>query len=186
VLRDNVFAAELARGAKHVKSFQTMPGSELLPYKLGTIGSLTGEMVRSSNAEAIVRQALIDSVGPALDKALFSNAAGVAGLRPPGLLNGVSATTPSVATTPLDAMVADLAALASAVAPVAGKSQIVFITAPGQAIAVGLRSLATFVYAVLPSSAILPKTVIAIAGNALASAVGGEPQVDYQSKCDRA
>jgi hypothetical protein len=76
----------------------------------------------------------------------------------------------------------DLAALASAAAPVAGKSSIVFVTHPTQAVAVGLRSLATFAFAVLPSSHVPAKTVIAVASNALASAIGGEPQVDVSQE----
>jgi Phage capsid family len=165
-----------------VQQFSTAPGATLELFKLGCICALTGEMVRGSNAQAIVRQALLDSLRPALDKALFSTAAGVADLRPPGLLNGIAALTPSAATAPLDAMVADLGALAAAVGPVAGKSSIVFITAPAQAVAIGLRSAATFAYGVLPSSYVAAKTVIAVAGNALASAVGGEPNIDISQE----
>ena len=49
----------------------------LEPYKLGVILELTGEMLRNSNAEALIRAVLISSVGPSLDAALLSNAAGV-------------------------------------------------------------------------------------------------------------
>jgi hypothetical protein len=161
-----------------VRQFTAEAGVTLHPFKLGTTTSLTGEMLRNNNAEAVVKQALRDSVGPSLDAVLFSNAAGVPELRPPGLLNGIAALTPSAATTKGDAMVEDLVALASAVSVVAGKSFIVFVMNPAQAIALGLRSLGAFTYDVLPSSTVTAGTVIALAVNALASAVGEAPALD--------
>ena len=55
----------------------------------------TGEMIRNSNAETLVRQVLIESVGPTIDKQLFSANAARAG--PAGLLNGISGLTPTAA-----------------------------------------------------------------------------------------
>jgi hypothetical protein len=161
-----------------VKKFTTSPGVTLHPFKLGTITSLTGEMLRNSNAESIVKQALIDSAAPALDAALFSNAAGVPELRPPGLLNGLTPLTPAAPGAKDEAMRSDLIALASAVSVVAGKSSLAFVMHPAQAVAVNLRSLREFSYIVLPSNALAAGTVIALAVNALVSAVGEAPALD--------
>jgi hypothetical protein len=49
---------------------QPLKNSELDPHRLGMILTLTGELYRSSNAEAVFRQTLIESAGPTLD-ALF-------------------------------------------------------------------------------------------------------------------
>jgi hypothetical protein len=56
-----------------VQQFSTAPGANLEPHKLGTISSLTAEMMNGRNSEAIVRPT-IDSLAPALDASLFSNA----------------------------------------------------------------------------------------------------------------
>src|SRR5262249_52937269 len=53
----------------------TFPGPTLTPHKLAVMTSLTGEMMRHSNAETLVRQALIESTGPAIDRQLFSTTA---------------------------------------------------------------------------------------------------------------
>jgi HK97 family phage major capsid protein len=78
-----------------VKQAATSAGPTLTPHKLASISVLTGELMRSSNAETLVRQALVESTGPALDAALFSNAAASA-IAPAGLLNGIAALTPAV------------------------------------------------------------------------------------------
>jgi hypothetical protein len=167
-----------------MRQYQTNPGVTLRPCKLGTLTSLTGEMMRSSNAEAIVRQALIDSVGPALDGALFSNAAEVLQLRPAGLLAGLTPLTPASPGAKDEAMKTDLVALGSAVSVVAGRSNIVFVMNVAQAIAVGLRSLGTFSYAVLPSNTVAAGTVIAVATNAIASAVESSPTIETSQEAE--
>jgi hypothetical protein len=146
------------------------PGSVLEPYKLATIVNLTGEMIRGSNAEALIRQVLIENVGPSLDAAMLSAAAGVAGVRPPGILHNITALTPTAAgSSAFDAMVADLSALAEAVSPVSGNGGIVFICAPAQAMAIMLR--AENMPTVFSSSTLAAKTVIAIATAALATVI---------------
>jgi Phage capsid family len=173
----------VAEGAPFpVRQLPTTPGATLTPFKFGTLTSLTGEMLRSASAEALIRQALIDSTGPGLDRALFSNAAAVAQTRPAGLLNGITPLTPAPAGAKTEAMNTDLIALGSAVSVVAGKSSVVFVMAAGQAIAIGLRALGAFEYAVLPSSVLAPGTVIAVAVNALASAVEGAPTIETSSE----
>jgi hypothetical protein len=115
-------------------------GTTLNPHKLAVISTLTGEMIRYSNAEAMVRQVLIESTGPAIDKVLFSaNAA--ASDRPAGLLNGITALNPEgIVGTKAETMIDDLQALATAVAPIAGNGNIVLVAAPAQAVAITMRA----------------------------------------------
>ena len=109
-------------------------GVSIEPYKLATMLVLTNELVRHSNAEAVMRQVLQENVGPTLDAAMFSAAAAVPGLRPPGILNGIS---PLTATTGggLAAVVGDLKLIGAALAPVTGGGEPVLICAPAQAAA---------------------------------------------------
>jgi len=46
----------------------TTPGPTLTPFKLAVITTLTGEMMRNPNAETLIREALIESAGPALQR----------------------------------------------------------------------------------------------------------------------
>src|SRR5262249_38043889 len=75
-----------------VRQLSVSAGAILQPRKFATIVVLTREMITSSNAEALVRAVLVDSVAAALDAALFSTTAGDA-VRRAGLLNGVAALT---------------------------------------------------------------------------------------------
>jgi hypothetical protein len=147
----------------------TLPPALLDPHKLATIVPLTNEMIYNTNAEAIVRQALTENVGAALDAALFSTAAAVPGTRPPGILNGVTPLAASAAA-PVDAMVEDIAAIAAALAPAAGGASPVLIAAPAQAAALTLRTSRDF-WPVLASNALPNTSVIGIVPAALATAV---------------
>jgi Phage capsid family len=160
-----------------VRGATTGPGVRLDPFKLAVITTLSSEMVRSSNAEEIVSDVLKKSVGPALDAALFSNVAGTPGLRPPGLLNGVTALTPSTATPKSEAMADDLSSLAAAVAAYSGNGRIGFAMAVKQAIRVSLQA-EQFSFPLLMSSQIPAGTVIAIALPAICSVVESVPQID--------
>jgi hypothetical protein len=153
----------------------------LAAYKFAVITVLSRETIESGNGEALVRDALLASTGPALDRRLFDANAAVANLRPAGLLNGITPLTPSTGgtgTNKTDAMQDDLQALLTAVAPVAGNSPIVLVAAPAQGVAVGLRTVGRFDYAILPSTQLAAKTVIAIAVNAIVSASGDAPEID--------
>jgi hypothetical protein len=155
----------------------TAPGPSLTPHKLATITTLTSEMMNSGNAETLVRQALIESTGPALDVALFSNTAGDA-TRPPGLLFGITGLTPAAAGEKAQAIVDDIQTLATAVAPVAGNGNIVLVASSDAAVALELRIPIALDWPILISSALAPKTVICVAANAIVSAVEGSPQID--------
>jgi hypothetical protein len=134
-------------------------------------------MMRNSNAEAIVRQVLMDNVGPSLDAAMFSAAAAVVDVRPAGLLNGIAALTPSTSTNKAEAMTDDVAALATATAPVPGNAPIVLIVGPAQAVALQMRPPGATPFPIFVSSTLPPKRVIAVAAQALATAVG-VPEID--------
>jgi hypothetical protein len=156
----------------------TSAGPTLTPCKLALITTLTHEMMTNPNAETLVRQALVESSGPALDRVLFSSAAAVANERPAGLLHNITALNASNGTDKLDNLVDDLAALATSVAPVAGNSDIVLIAAPAQAVAIKLRPVSPIEWPVLTSASLAAGTVIAVAANAVVSAVEGAPQID--------
>jgi hypothetical protein len=165
-----------ASGTSFVKEGDPIPhrqfsfsGPQLAPRKFATLCSFTREIFEHSTPtiEALVRAALTESAGLALDVAMFSTTAGDSS-RPPGLLQGIAALTPGTT------MLADVATLAAAVSAVAANGEIVFICAPKQAAA--LRLQFGFPYAVLASSALADKTVIAVAVNAIASAVDPAPR----------
>lgn len=160
----------------------TSAGVTLHPFKLATITSLTGEMIRNSNAEALVRDALLASVGPSLDAAVFS-AAPADSTRPAGLLNGIAALSAAGATPgKAEAMVDDIATLASAIAPV-GNGNVALIASPAQAIALALRAPHTLP-AIMTSAALPAGSVIMIALGGLVSAIGGAPTVSASQEAE--
>jgi hypothetical protein len=138
------------------------------PFKVAEIIPLTNEMLHSGNSEALMRQTLIENIGPAFDALMFSNAAGVANQQPPGLLFGVTPLTATAAGSA--AMFTDLSNLIAALAPVAGTSPPVIIAAPRQATTILLTAIDP--PTVLASAAVAAGTVIALCPGALATAVG--------------
>jgi len=155
----------------------TSAGPTLTPFKIAALASLTREMMESSNAEDMVRAVLVESCGPALDKAMFSaNAATTA--KPAGLLNGIAALTPASGTSGKDQIIVDdLQALMLAIAPVAGNNNIVLVASPDAAVALQMRVFREE-WPILASASLAAKTVIMIAASAIVSAVDGAPQVD--------
>jgi hypothetical protein len=147
-------------------------GVVLSPFKIAVLVTLTSEMLRYTAAETIVQRILLDNTGPSLDAAMFSAAAAVADVRPAGLLNGVSALTPSASTTKSEAMADDVCALAAAVGPVSGNAAPVLIAPPAQATALQMRSPSPAPFPVLVSSSLPPKRLICVAAPALVTAFG--------------
>jgi Phage capsid family len=154
----------------------TTAATQFVPYKLAVLVSLSNEMIRHTEAEAIVTQVLAESCAPALDASLFSANAGVAGLKPPGLLYGITPSPASTATPAIEAMISDLATLGAAVAPFSGNNGIAYIASAAQAIAVNLRLRPR--YPVLATNALPAKTVLCVATPALVSATEPVPQID--------
>ena len=133
-------------GAKPVKraSFSTV---SLTPTKLSVISTFSEEMATYGmpSIEAIIRQAMSDDTGIALDTYLIDNVAASAGVRPAGLLNGVTPITASAATPSTAAMVADLKALVAAITAAGGggRGPIAIIMNPAQALALGFAQTTT-------------------------------------------
>jgi len=131
-------------GAKPVKraSFTTV---SLSPTKLSVISTFTEEMATYSaqSIEQIIRQAMSDDTSMALDGYLIDNVAASAGVRPAGLLNGVTPITASVATPSTAAMVADLKALIAAIIAAGGGRNIAIIINPAQALSLGFAQTTT-------------------------------------------
>ena len=161
-----------------VQQATTAPGPTLSPHKLATIVALTGEILRSSNAEILVREALVASVGPSLDAALFSANAASADA-PPGLLYNITPLTPaSAGQSKSEIIVDDIQKIASALGPVSGNGNLVLIAAPDAAAALVLRLPQSVQWPVLMTAALAPQTVIALAVNGLVSATGGPPEIE--------
>jgi hypothetical protein len=149
----------------------------LEPHKFATITVLTNEMLNSSNAEQLVRDALLQSTGPALDRRLFDANPAVPDLRPAGLLYGI---TPLGATAGggYAAMVGDLGKLANAVAAKSGNGGMTLIAAAPQAIAVGLQLVQGPPWPLLTSTSLPAGTVIAVANAGIVVAAGAAPVID--------
>jgi hypothetical protein len=148
----------------------------LAPHKLAVIAVLSEEMFGQSKAEALIGDTLALSIGLALDSALFGAAAASA-KQPAGLLNGITASMASAATSGWDAMIADLATLAAAVGQIGGR--IAFITAPARAITINLRSFRDPAALILSSSVVPADQVIAVALNGVAAAIeDGPPRIE--------
>ena len=66
-------------------------------YKLAAITTMTREIAERStpSIEGLLRSALTEAYSEVLDSAFLSNAAAVAGVRPAGVINGVTATAPT-------------------------------------------------------------------------------------------
>jgi hypothetical protein len=125
-------------------------------------------MIESGDAENIMEMVLLENVGTTLDSLFFTTAAGVAGLSPPGILNGaISVTASSPGQSP---MAQDIGKLAAALAPVSGSSQMVIVAAPAQAAMIkGVLVDPPPTYA---SNALANGTVVAMVPAAIASATG--------------
>jgi hypothetical protein len=154
----------------------TSAGPTLQPYKLAAMVALTNEFMAMSGAEGLIRQALIEAVGPALDAVLFSTNAATSAA-PAGLRNGIAGLTPAAAGEKAQACVDDLQTLAAAIAPVAGNSNLAIVASVDAAVALRFR-LVREDWPILVSGSLPAKTVILVATNALVSTVNGPPEIE--------
>ena len=119
----------------------------LTPTKLSVISTFSEEMATYGmpSIEGIIRQAMSDDTGIALDSYLIDNVAASAGVRPAGLLNGVTPITASAATPATAAMVADLKALVGAITAAGGggRGPIAILLNPAQALALSFAQTTT-------------------------------------------
>lgn len=174
-------AAFIAQGGPFpVRQISTTGGCLLQPRKLGAIVAFTHEMLVGStpNIEAVVRAAVAEGIGLALD-AKATDATVGDDTRPAGLRYNVNAGTASTSTIPSEAMAEDIANLVGTVAPVAGSGPIVIIASVKQA--ARLRLMPLNPYPVLSSAALSDKVVMSVAGNALASIVDPLPRFELSS-----
>jgi hypothetical protein len=123
----------------------------------------------------------LESTGPALDKVLFSTNP-AASDRPAGLRNGIAGLTPAASASAKDQIIVDdLQALATAIAPVSGNSNIAIVASPDAAVALQMRVFREE-WPILVSTQLPAKTVIMVAINAIVSAVEGPPQIEASSQ----
>lgn len=147
----------------------------LAPSKLTSIVPVTVEMLESSNIELIVSNALSRAVGLTLDGALFDSLPADS-TRPAGLRHNIVAIAASANPYVREAMVADMAALAGAVAEIGGS--IAYIAAPARAAMINLWASRELPYPVLSSPAVAAADLICVATDGLVSAVDAAPEID--------
>lgn len=157
-------------------------GAQLQPYKLATIAVLSREMVESSNAEALIGDALVRSTGLALDAVFFGTAAATAA-QPAGIRNGIAASSASNNSDAFGAFFEDMATLLNAVGTVGGKGPFILVGNVGRVVSAAARfgNIKTegTNSAVIPvASSAVGSDIIAIAPQALVVAIGAEPEVE--------
>jgi Phage capsid family len=71
----------------------SLTSATMRPYSAGVIGHFTKELLKRSNPniESVIREAILDDTGKAMDAYFFSNSAPVVDVRPPGIANGIAA-----------------------------------------------------------------------------------------------
>jgi hypothetical protein len=171
------FASFVAEGQPiPVRQLALTPGL-INPHKLATIAVLTREMIESGNAEALIEDALVQSIGIALDTILF-DASPEDATRPTGLRNGIAALVASTAADAFEAVFEDMAALIDAIAPVAGTGPYVLVGSPGRAVALAYRLTNINENLTVFGSSAAGANLYAIAPKALAVAMSATPEVD--------
>jgi HK97 family phage major capsid protein len=131
-------------GAKPVKK-ASLSTVTLEPYKLAVISTFTEEMALYSSPaiEGIIRQAMTDDTSEQLDTFLIDATAKSTGVRPAGLLNGVTPLTATASGTAAEKMIADLKQLVAAILAAGGGRNIVMLINPAQALSLGLVQTTT-------------------------------------------
>lgn len=106
------FVGEL--GQIPVKQMQ-LTSQTLNRYKMAVISTMSEEIMQQSipSIEAIIRQGMISDTAQAIDTALLDASAAVPGIRPAGLLNGVTTSASAGATSA--SIIADLKTLINAI-----------------------------------------------------------------------
>jgi hypothetical protein len=151
------------------------PLAMLMPKKIAAIIVLTAEMIKSSNIEALMMDAMIRSTALALDRVLFDDQP-EDDVRPAGLRYGIAPSAASSAPNALDALIADVQTLYEAIEALTSRTPI-FIVSPARTLAANLRTTRTLPNA-FGSAALAGTTeMIAVAPNVIASVVGALPQI---------
>lgn len=169
-------AGFVAEGAPiPVRRLNAVPAT-LVPHKLAAIGTLTREMMESSNAEQLIGDTLIRSAALALDAVLFDNVAADAA-RPAGLRNGIAALTPSNKPDTHDAFLEDIAGLMDAVSAVGGIGPYALVVSPGRFAGLAVNFIREITNLIMLGSANVGNDIIMIALPALVSA-GADPEIE--------
>ena len=178
LLGDSTWAVFVKEGAPiPVVQGVAEPLVVLQPRKLAAIVVLTREMVSSSNFEALLTDALLRSVGLALDAVLLDANPGD-DARPPGLRYGVAPSVASTAASPDAALMQDIETLHRAVAPVTFTDPI-YIASRTRALMAELRSQHGLAPLQMFGSIALRGTMvmIAVAPENIVSVLDGAPEV---------
>ncbi len=160
-----------------------LSGPTLTSKKLSSVSVLTRETFEHSTPtiESLVSAALGEGISLALDAALFANTPGDE-VTPEGLLYNVVPLSASSAAAKTDAIIEDLQALVAAVAPIAGNVPIIIVASPAQYVAARLVLRGNPGFDIFSSSALAAGTLVAIAPNALASAIDSTPRFDVSTQ----
>jgi hypothetical protein len=161
-----------------IRQLDTSKSVKLSPRKFATGFALSREIIVSSNAEALVRMVMVNSVALSLDAVLFGNLAGSA-VSPPGLFAGIVPLVPT-AGGGSNAFVADIGALAGAVAPI-GALDLVFVASPPEAVKILLTAGPRFQFPVFASGGVPAKTVLCISPIAVCAAADPQPTIQESS-----
>jgi hypothetical protein len=181
LITDPKYASFVAEGQPIPVCQLNTAGPTLSPYKIGSIVVLTREMIESSNAEALIGDALVRSAGLALDAAFFdSNAASAA--RPAGIRNGIAALTASNDSNAIEAVLADFSTLVGSVSAVGGGGPFILVARAGRAVTMNSRFYRQFdrenrLIQVLPSAAV-GADLVAIAPTTLVAAISADPDIE--------
>jgi Phage capsid family len=157
--------------------------AQLLPYKLATISALTREMVDGSNAEALISDALVRSMGLGLDSVFFGNAAAVTNTQPAGIRNGISTSAASASTDPFGGFFEDVSTLINAVSAVGGNGPFILVTSAGRLVSgqgrfPGKDEGSAPLIIPIASSQLGSDIMIAIAPQGLVAALSAEPEIE--------
>jgi hypothetical protein len=159
-----------------VRQFVTS-AAQINPYKAASISVLSREMMESSNAEALISDALVKSAAMAIDVVFFGSSA-VSAAAPAGIRNGIATSTASVNTDPFGAAFEDVATLLNAVAPVGGRGPFYLISSVGRYATLKQRFVTEDPnISAAPSSAV-GADLIAVAAQAIAAAISVDPEIE--------
>lgn len=121
----------------------TIGAKTLSRYKHAVISTFTKELAGRStpSIEAIIRDAILEDMGVALDSVFLGSGAAVTGVQPAGLANGVTPIT-GTAGGGVDAIVADIKAAVQALTSAGVGARIVMAMNTNDALSVGLSQTA--------------------------------------------
>ncbi|WP_172982601.1 phage major capsid protein [Phyllobacterium sp. SYP-B3895] len=170
---DNPFVGE---GAPVPVRAVDLGSAVLYIWKCGVISHYTREILRRSvpSVESVLRQALAEDLATGIDAILLGDG-DVSSSQPEGLLHGLTPLTASSATSPAEAITADLMTLASAFDPAA--SRIAYVMNPMQALNVRLQLTTAATLMIMESSVLPVGRVVAIDLDDLVIGTGGGAEI---------